>query len=220
MNKLITVSVFLLGFAFHSTAQSSIKVYANFYYLNTRITPHIPPTGLQSFNFHRPSIALSRTNKKGWIIDWEISALVKNTENVDFKIKSAQAFLRFEIGKNSWVSANKKFRFQNSVSIKTTGLKSDSSPLTMTRFPRTSRNISLNFQFFTGIEYDLTERIFLDLNTSLIGWSIGADWSRSLNPNLTLSQQKQGGFDLDALHNRLLRVGVGWKFGRKEDADQ
>jgi len=69
----------------------------------------------------------------------------------------------------------------------------------------------LAFSWVLHLEYDLSDRVFVDLSTSNLFLDFGLDYQFNDNPVLAERQKRQGGFDFDMGGERLLRVGMGYR---------
>ena len=120
--------------------------------------------------------------------------------------------MRLELGFKVRESKNKKFKLYISPALKAYLLVEDEISKSPSIFPSSRLLAGLNASIFLRGEYHFSDLFYLDVNTTFVGGSFGVDFQEIEDPSLTDLQQRQGGFDMDFFFERLLRIGIGYKF--------
>lgn len=218
MNKkspLLLFCILLLPFVLFSQ-QNGLKLYSNFFYLKPQPSTTFKNNDPNLIHFTYPSIALRLVTKREWIHEIETHFYVNNPEVDGETYTDLETHIRHEIGKYIRAGFSEKVNIQLAGSYQFYYAK-ENIPGTDT-YPFRQRNqlFGISVAFGIHFEYQLSKRFYLDANMSIIDYSLGMDFSYTDHPRLTENQRKQGGFDIDLLSDRMLRIGVGYHFNVKD----
>ena len=212
--KYLFLSLFLCSTFYLSGQDKSIKVYSNFLYLNSERYSILFNPNKKGFEFEQVSLAYRKRNEKTFF-ELEGGLLTFKEELPDFAKDHFDIHIRGEQGFKMRESANGKFLFYISLAAKIYYWREDDLPKTSANFETNTWSTGLNGALFLRGEYHFNEKFYLDVNTTFLGGTLSAQFSTLKDPILTVNQQTQGGFDFDILSERLLRIGIGYKFGMK-----
>lgn len=219
------------------TKNKALKLYSNFHILNTPEASRFILPDPSGFHFHNVSIAFSKNRKKpNRYYEVEFSLLTRKKEgdklltestidtivtppriiftekNVPISTEDLVFRLRFELGRWVKMFKDEKLKLGWSPSIEANVHSSKENPKSVDSFASTGFNASLKLAVVPRVQYDLTSKLFLDLNFPIQLISFGVDYMTIENPILTERQKTQGGFDFDLTGEILLRLGVGYRF--------
>ncbi len=218
LSKCIILSVLLLAITGNSAKaqKNSLKVYGNFLILNSEKEPwhfnHTP----SPFSYRGISVAYQLINKEGRIHEWEIRISFDKENTDSLKFNQFNAHVRYEIGRRFKRKLSKKIDFGISGGGKIFYLHETVNRQPGFEFQRINNAVGINIAALAHLEYALSKNIYIDLSLTLGGASIDSSYQYYDNPALTERQKKQGGFDLDLFRERLLRIGVGYRFGPED----
>ena len=215
----------------------ALKIYTNFHILNTPEASRFQLPDPSGFHFHNISVAFFKNRKKpNRFFEGEFSFLYREKEGdksitetsfdtivtpprlivtqkeVPIETEDLVFRLRFELGR--WVKKmnEEKLKLGWSPSVEAFIHSSKETNKSEESFPATGFNASLKLAVVPRVQYDLTSKLFLDLNIPIQFMSFGLDYNTIENPILTDQQKKQGGFDFDLTGEVLLRLGLGYRF--------
>lgn len=192
---------------------NSIKLYANLPILNSNPNLRAFDYNQSFIKFSGLSLAIS-TRKELWRNEYEIGGQILHLDLEEYSGYIAQ--FRYQRARYLKKKFLKKGQAAFGIGAKIYLFNENRDPITAASFPirRSAGGIAIGP--FAHFEYDLTKNIFVDINSNLLAFNLGFDRQRIENPLLTDRQQTTGGFDFDALAEHLLRVGIGFRFGKKE----
>ena len=196
----------LFIFSGTSAQETSVKLYSNFYLFNSRPLPVTLSNPYDEFSFNNLSIAFREITKREWVHEIEGSYA-----STDVGYAESKAYnIRYALGKYLWRSKNQKARF----------LLSGASRLFYQRSQIVStgdnlnniiNDVGLNLSLFTHLEFDLSKKFYLDINASILGMTLSRQsWKQG--PLQGELQSFGGEYNFNALNERLLRIGVGFRF--------
>ena len=189
----------------------SIKIYSNFLYLNSeRYNRNALSEEKTPFEFEYFTLGY-RKEKEESFWEYEAGLVLFQKDNISTSLNHVDAHFRIERGFKIRESSNGKFKFYISPSAKVYFLSEKTDSKVSTVFPMKEWIAGINGALFLRGEYHFSEKLYLDFNTTFIGGSLGINYQTIENPILTTNQRTQGGFDFDALGERLLRIGIGYK---------
>ena len=181
--------------------ESSLKLYSNFHLFKSNPTPSGLGDYYNDLTSNQFSLAFRNISQRNWVHEIEGSYL-----STDLGFAESKGYnLRYSLGRYLWKSKNQKVRF----------LLSGASRIFYNRLRVVSEsenlNIGLNLSFFTHLEIDLSNRFYLDINGSFLGMTI-SDKSWKQGPLQGPPNTFDGKSSFNGLNDRLLRVGVGFRF--------
>ncbi len=197
-------------------AQTSLKAYVNSYYLNTQLSPNEAQLNKQNFDFFWPVIGFSKIAPNGKINEWQLGAWNYQTQTDSSEVVSTQASVRLQRDRIFWTSANNKFNAKWGLAYSLNGTFTKTTPTDSRGFDEKSNAFILEVKVFTGIEYFLSDQLFIDLSTSIVGGSLGSVSTSVLDPNIPPQARMTGGFDLNLFTNRVFRLGLGYRLNGKD----
>jgi len=212
--KWFYLSLFLFSSFYLSGQNQSIKIYSNFLYLNSERYSLRFNSSQKGFEFEQVRLAYRKTKEKSFF-ELEGGLLAFKKEESIFTKNHFDIHIRGEQGFKIRATKNGKFLMYLSLAAKVYYWTEDDLPKTSSSFETNTWTSGLNGALFFRGEYHLNEKFYLDVNTTFLGGNLSVLFTTTKNPALTERQQTQGGFDFDILTERLLRIGVGYKFGKK-----
>ena len=187
-----------------------IKAYANFLYFSSSYNPRPYDFSEEPFRFWGITPAISFRDKKSLIIH-EIETKFWYSTRDNENIKEYEIGLRYEL---CWYLKNEilpglKFRWGPSALIYY--YNADVRVSLYNGFPLKVDEGGLEFSLSAHLEYQLSEKLKIELTTSNFNINFQADYQYTNNPGLTERQKQQGGFDFDFFNQRILRLGLGYE---------
>ena len=215
LNTLFALSFIFLSISAHLKGQNnSVKVYSNFLYLNSSQIPEHFDFERSPFQYNGLSFAYNYESKKGRMREWELKTIINNYSE-EYAIRRLDTHLRYETGKYITKNPAKKFQLLRGWAYKAYYLHESLEPLQPDDFPSERNYSGLDLSFFVHLEYHLSEKVYIDINTSFASVSVGINTYYQYNPAYPVSQRKYTHFDFDGFNKRLMRIGVGYKFERE-----
>jgi len=212
-----TFFIFCFCFSYLTAQQNNIKLYSNFPYLNSNPNPK-PFNYNQSFiKFSGLSLAFS-TRKELWRNEYEIGGQILHLNLEEYSGYIAQ--FRYQRARYLKTKILKKGQAAFGIGAKIYFFNENREPVTAASFPIQRNNGGIAIGPFAHFEYDLTNSIFIDINSNLHAFNFGLDRQIVENPLLTERQQRTGGFDFDVWSDHLLRIGIGFRFANKVNTDK
>lgn len=225
MKKTFPFILFLISFfAISSFAQKkekeieqSLKIYAAFQYFPTGNIPH-HYFELPNFSYNSTSLAFFRENKSNRkFVEITLSYFKKSetglfTDPITTSAKTENTKVGLRVERGVWLErfSSKKIKIGLGPSLR---LMTNFSKLTPTGgivFARERKQYFLALSFVPRIQYNINSKFYLSLNFPFDILTVGVDLETIKNPNLTSSQQEQGGFDFNIGGEALIRFGVGY----------
>lgn len=186
--------------------ESSVKLYTNFHLFKSNPMP----TGLGDYydelTSNQLSLAFRKISQRDWVHELEGAYL-----STDLGFAKSKGYnIRYSLGRYLWKSKNERIRLLLSgasrVFYNRLSLVSERENLNTIR-----RDIGLNLSLFTHLEIDLSKKFYLDINGSFLGVTI-SDNSWKQGPLQGPLNTYNGSSILTGMNDRLLRVGVGFRF--------
>ncbi len=186
-----------------------IKAYINFLYFNSSYNPRSYDFQKEFFRFWGVTPAISfRNNESRKIHEFEPKFWYSTRDNNN--IKEYEIGLRYEL---CWYLKKEIFpgmRFRWGPSARIYYYNADITS-GYNGFPVMAKNGGLEVSLAAHLEYQISEKIKIEITTSNFSFSFAVDDQYIDNPALTERQKKQGGFDFDAFSQRILRLGIGYE---------
>lgn len=206
------VFVFYLGFIPSSTygQESGIKLYSKFDLFDTNRYPLWKTIDSEPLIFNNLSLAYRRITKKDWVHELEGSYSNSGLNLNDFQTKGRGYELRYSLGRYLWKSKDQKVRLLLSGASKlflhkvqfNSGAEQLRSEIT---------DVGINLSVFTHLEIDLSEKFYLDINTSFLGMTLtNQSWKQG--PLQGGLESYKGKYRFNALDQGIFRLGVGFRF--------
>jgi hypothetical protein len=218
---LILLTTFVLCSHF-ATAQNdnSLKIYGNFLYASSGQTPmHFDHDDDAAFLYNHLSFAF-RKEKATHSSEYELRLLFKSEARDNHKVTQFETSFGYEYG---YELKKKLFDFMT-VRFGGAGrlfyLREDIQSAEYNMFPVINSKTGVWVGAFAHLEFDITSRIYIDINTSPISMALSYNQAEVQDPALTVKQQTSDEFSVDAFGDRILRVGIGFRLGYMGGADE
>jgi len=186
-----------------------LKAYASFLYLNSDYNPRPYDFSEEPFRFWGITPAISFRDKESLIIHEFEPKFWYSTRDND-NIKEYEIGFRYEM---CWYLKNEifpgmRFRWGPSARIYYYDADVKANPMGFMVHQQTG---GLEFSLAAHLEYQLSEKLKIELTTSNFNLNFSVDYQYLNNPALTERQKQQGGFDFDLFGQRILRLGLGYE---------
>ncbi|HFA48172.1 MAG TPA: hypothetical protein ENJ95_04050 [Bacteroidetes bacterium] len=206
----LIIALFSLHTAFGQQKTTALKLSGNFFRGGAANIPSFR-FGIEQgpFSGLAPAIILTNEDKFNYH-EIELSRVsFRSGENTFGKTEQRIFEARYEFGKSFWITGEKmKYRLGGSLGLYYGS--SDFTPSTTSRFPVEESNFGVSLSFTPHLDIEITERLYVDINPSLLLLDYGIVNSQAHNPLLPERWQAQQFFELDA-GGFLFRLGVAYK---------
>lgn len=203
------VILILISFSGYSQ-ETSVKVYSNFLILNSQLNPYEIDYEAAPIAYNGLTFAYRKVNPSSVIHQFEGSLSFGKRDDSSYKYNRKAFHIRYEYGKYFKKLADGKFRISLTGAVKIYGQNEDIEMSPNHQFPQNNIRAGINLTTIGGIEYDLTERIYLELGLSLVGIGFNVYYYETSDPSRiqpTVVLQSITGFS-----ERFIRFGMGYKF--------
>jgi hypothetical protein len=231
MKKILLLSL-ALGCCFPAFAQkeTSIKIYQNTDRFQTVVNESWKNqiTTIDVLNFNRLSVALSIKKWLSHEVELFLPEISKPVEHIkipmNYEIKKDPRFegtgssfsLRYEIGK-FLTKEQKQVRFAMAAGVNPYYLKIDYEPNVTTAYPSYNRTYGASFNIIPRFTFDITERLFLDLNIPLKLFDLQMNKTHIRNPAIPIRQQINEYLETKFFENAYtIRLGLAYSLGLRK----
>ena len=196
--------------------ENSVKLYSNFLYLNSEYIPTRYAYEAKLFNYNSISVAFRRITKRGLIHELEAKAFFKKQNDASGEVQWKDIQVRYQLGAYSATLFN-KIKIQPAGALTIFHSTEEIDVADFNEYKITNDRNGFNLSFFIHAEYPISEQLYLDINTSFLGFAFYLDYRETENPNIAELQRRLGGFHIEWYPTRLLRIGIGYTFGKKKE---
>lgn len=191
----------------------SIKIYSNFLLFNSDQFPRERDYKPSTINYQGITFAYHSQKPNATFQQIEGRVNIKKTSENGIDINRSAFHIRYEYGKYLVTNKNEKLKFAVSGASKLYYQFEDISGSLI--FTSNDSEVGLNITTFANLEYNFSKNIFLELGLSPFGFNFGLVTSKFDNPSIPESRQRSSSFYFSGFNERLLRLGVGYRFRRK-----
>jgi len=207
------LSLLLLSFITNLSAQSKeFIIYKDFLVFNSKLfLRHFDyePKGINNYGF---AIAYNKQKNNLKFAQYEAKLLTRKSteENNEFKRTEVQAIYRRGKYLKKKILNVLQARYGGSLNLQYLAEDIDSEQYV--DFPTTNYSGGIGLSFFAGIEYKVSDKINIHLDTQFFSFNFSFLSSYRDDPALTERQKEQTGFDFDTFGERVLKIGIGYSF--------
>jgi len=200
----------------HSQSKELI-LYKDFYYFNSRPFLRFTDFEPKAINNYGWSIAYKKMKSDRKYNQFEAKVIFESSDEADNSFKRKEFLLNYRKGKYLKKKLFNVLKMRYGPSLNLRLLTEDLEPGLTREFPRENILGGLGLSVLAGLEYPLSDKLNIHLDTNLFGLSFSLNYSYFDNPALTERQKQQGGFDFDLFGERTLKIGIGYILNNKEE---
>ena len=212
---------FLFLFTFFSitsllSQSNELIVYKDFHYFNSRPFlrySNYEPTSISSYGW---AIGYKKMKNERKFNQLEAKVLFDSSDEASAPFKRQEILLNYRKGKYLKKNLFNILKVRYGPSLNINLMKEDLAIGTDREFPIDNLLGGIGLSVFGGLEYKLSHKFNIHIDTSLFGMIFSINTSYYDNPALTERQKRQSGFDFDLFGERILKIGVGYNLGTSE----
>ncbi len=217
IKRIVTLLLFSWGCHMLNAQQHSLKTYANTLFLYS--IPASKPFDYEEriVNFNGITGAYRIVNERSFFHQLEARLGIKKVNQLNGSFERLSTHLRYEFGKYLPRKLFNTIEVFFSASIRFSYLNEKIEVPSYDTFPIELNTSGIHLSIAAGFEYDITDRLYLEMGISVNDVIIGVESRYKDNPAFTERQKQFGGYFLDALNERSLRLGIGYNIWPKKE---
>lgn len=195
---------------------SELILYKDFFYFNSKPFLQSSAYEVKSIDNYGWSMAYKKIKNESRYNQLEAKVFFSKSDDASAPFDRKEILLNFRRGKYLKKQLFNVLKVRYGPSLNVNLVTEELEIGTDRAFRRENISGGIGLSVFGGIEYSLSNRLNIHIDTNLLGMSFSTKYSNIENPVLTERQQRQGGFDFELFGERILKIGIGYNIGTTE----
>jgi len=208
---LITIIVFCSNLY---SQESSLNLYSSFSYLPNESISHIN-NGDSKFGYSGLSLGFRKFNERLFFREFELKSGYRIGPQNEVTRTAIYNHIRFEFGKQHGKKLLDNLDLQYGLALKFFHFYNHQDPEAADLFSFNKDVLGFGAALFAGIDYDLTKHFLIQLKVNLVDFTVGTTFFVDHSPDLTSEEKTKRENYTNLFGEQAIRLGVGYKFGKK-----